>query len=157
MRAVETTDAGLIRRAIVRNWRWVADDGSGAKEDFAPVLGEGLKYVLIEDRRPRAVFFYHVRNAITYEVHTCPFHGFRGPEAVAGARLSLGWMFDNTPCRKVITHVPSDNRLAYEFAKRAGMVDEGVNRLSFLKDGQLLDQNVLGITSEEFRCQQQFR
>lgn len=157
MIAKETTDAALIRRAIVRNWRWVADDASGKPEDFQPALGPGLHYVLIEDERPRAVFFYHRRNGITFEVHTCPFHGLRGPRAIEAARLSLAWIFDNTDCRKVVTQVPFDNPLAHAFAKRAGMADEGVNRASFLKNGAVMSQHMLGVTEEEFRCQQQCR
>ncbi|MGI9304107.1 MAG: GNAT family N-acetyltransferase [Gammaproteobacteria bacterium] len=75
---------------------------------------------------------------------------WRGKEAVVAARVSLGWMFSTTPCMKVITHVPVYNRAADALAKRAGMVHEGTNRASFLRDGTIYDQDVYGVTAAEF-------
>jgi hypothetical protein len=56
------------------------------------------------------------------------------------------WIWHNTPCRRLITNVPADNRLAFQFALSAGMEPYGKNEDSFLKGGKLLDQICLGIS-----------
>jgi hypothetical protein len=45
--------------------------------------------------------------------------------------------------------VPANNRLALSFAKSCGMTEYGLNPQSFLKDGQLYDQVLLGVS----KCQ----
>jgi RimJ/RimL family protein N-acetyltransferase len=140
-----------------RIWPHISDDYSGPPEDFRPILHKkGLYYLAPEvDGRRVGVFFYHAHSTVLWEVHTCVLPEFWGAAALYAARDGLRWMVDNTGCRKVITHVPDDNSVARRFAHRVGMVDEGVNRASFLKGGVLLDQYVLGITREEILCLQQ--
>jgi hypothetical protein len=60
--------------------------------------------------------------------------------------VALEWIWTHTPCRRIVTNVPEDNRLAYHFAVGAGMRAYGINRASFQKGGRLLDQHCLGIS-----------
>jgi hypothetical protein len=60
--------------------------------------------------------------------------------------VALEWIWRNTPCRRIVTNVPEDNRLAYRFALSAGMIGYGLNRASFQRGGRLLDQHCLGIS-----------
>ena len=155
MRAERTHDMQLVREIISHPaiWPHVHDDGVTEPN---PIDHEALYWVLITDEeKPLGVFLCHAHNTACYEMHTCILPESRGDKAAKAAQLFAGWMFNNTPCKKLITHVPEYNRIAYRFAKRGGMKDEGVNRASFLRYGVLIDQYLLGITKEEWLCQQQ--
>jgi RimJ/RimL family protein N-acetyltransferase len=60
----------------------------------------------------------------------------------------IKWVFENTTCRKLISWAPEGNQRAYDFAIKAGLVDEGVCKKSFIKNGVLLDQHLMGIGKE---------
>ena len=153
-----THDSDLINSIITHPavYPFVSDDGSPPAEEFdcSPLLGSPMGYFLLamNDEQAAGVFMYHAHNAITYEVHTNVLPEFRGAGAVKLAKLSLKWMFENTRCRKVVTHVPITNRPAYRLARAVGMCGEGTNRRSFMKDGAIINQHVLGITMEELVC-----
>jgi RimJ/RimL family protein N-acetyltransferase len=150
-----TDDAGLIRRCMThpRVWPWLCDDATADPAGFAPPIDDRLVYLAASDGADLGgVWFYHPHTAVCWEVHTACLPEWWGPRALDAARLTLRWMVGNTACRKVVTHVPFDNRPAHRFALRVGMADEGVNRASFLKGGDLLDQHALGITEKEILC-----
>lgn len=84
-------------------------------------------------------------NSTTYEIHTCILPPYRGQAAIHAAKDAGRWMFENTECRKIVTLVPEDNRPAMAYALAGGMEKEGVIKNSILKDGDLLDQTILGI------------
>lgn len=156
---MRTFDEEFIRRVMThpKIWPHIADDNAPAAEDFAPIMHPGLYYLAPEiDGVPVGVFFYHAHSTVLWEVHTCVLPEHWGAAALYAAQAGLKWMVTNTSCRKVVTNVPVLNSVAYRFARRVGMLPEGLNRKSFLKDGTLHDQHVLGITKEEIEaCQQQ--
>jgi RimJ/RimL family protein N-acetyltransferase len=152
-------DQEFIRRTMThpKVWPFISDDYSGAPEDFVPPLHGSFRYLTPEHKGERVgVFFYHPHTAVLWEVHTCVLPEYWGDPATQAARAGLLWMVENTSCRKVLTHVPRTNQKARMFALRVGLKDEGVNRASFLKDGDLVDQYLMGITEQEIRaCQRQ--
>jgi len=129
----------------------IHDDGF---TEAAPIDHEGLYWLLVEEDKPLGVFLVHAHNTACYEVHTCLLPETWGRSSLEAAQLVGRWIFENTPCQKLITHVPESNRLAKKFAIRSGFTLEGINRASFLRDGVLLDQFLFGITKQEFVCQQ---
>jgi RimJ/RimL family protein N-acetyltransferase len=131
-------------------WPHISDDGCDEPD---PQDNDALYWMLASDDLGEAgVFLLHQHNAICWEVHTCLLPRVWGRPASQAAQLLLAYAFGTVGARKVITHVPAYNRLALRFAKAAGMTQEGVNRASFLKDGALLDQIMLGITEKEWPC-----
>ena len=139
----------------------VSDDYSNNPEDMDTELAasnEALFFIKSEvDENLAGMFMYHPHNGVLYEVHSAVLPEYRGAISVEMALMSLQWMFKNTNCKKVITYVPRGNKPAFALARRVGMIVEGVNRLSIMKNGKLIDQKVLGITEEEVLCQQQQR
>ena len=133
------------------DWVWDAmtDDGAMDKGLFFPPVHDGVIWLKAEDC---GVFMLHAHNLVTYEVHTClPFAGSRALDAAIAGRK---WMFENTPCQRLITNVPEFNKVALRFAKKAGMKVIGINEKSFMKNGKLYDQTLLGISKEGTPCQQ---
>lgn len=144
-----TFDMQLAREVIThpKVWPWISDDGSPARESFVPENHPGNLYLLCFDGETLlGLWLFVKRNAVTVEVHTCllPHHGFhRGRVA---ARQAAEWIWANTDVQRIITSVPETLRIALRFAQAAGMVEFGRNLKSFLKNGRLWDEVLLGIS-----------
>lgn len=146
-----TFDYDLIRAVLTspEMYPWISDDGSPAAADYQPPVSDAIWYILVSDQGQLLGLWMLVpRNAIEYEVHTCllPGHGFR--RARQAAREGIAWVWAHTPARRLITGVPAYNRIAYQFALDAGFAPIGVDRKSYLKDGILYDQALLGLSPE---------
>ena len=136
-------------------WPHVHDDGAA---DWKPVDADGLHWILVtlEDGNVGGLFLVHPNNSYCYEIHTCLMPHMRGQQSARAAQLLLEWAFEHTRCEKMVTNVPAYNRAALRFAKSGGMTQEGINRASFMRNGALIDQIMLGITKQEWKsCQQQ--
>lgn len=153
VRIRRTWDMALVRRVLehpaIR--RATADDTvtSAAK----PIVLPGLIWLNVGGGRGIYALFQH--NGILFEVHTALLPELWGAPARRAARALLRYVFQETACQKLITHVPVFNRLALRYALEAGMQREGINRASFLRDGQAHDQILLGMTKKEWLCQSQ--
>lgn len=155
MELTRTHDMALVD-CIVRHpaiWPHVHDEGT--PEDWAPVDHEALYWMLARsDDLVLGVFLVHPLSQYCFEMHTCLLPQAKGPRAARAAQMLLAWAFIETPCRKMVTHVPVHNRAAFRFALAGGMQQEGINRASFAWNGGMVDQLSLGITKEEWvSCQ----
>ena len=139
-------------------WPYITDDDAPPVAEFAPIVHHHVIYLLCRDgAKLLGLWMFTRQNAVTVEVHTCllPGHGFtRAREAARGA---AEWIWEHCPAvQRIITNVPRFNRLALKFALDVGMDRYGTNPKSFLKDGILQDQTLLGLSRpEETECQQQ--
>jgi len=149
-----THDMQFVKEVMThpRIWKWISDDGCSV-ETFDPVDSDKLYWLTPVGESRMGVFFVHPHNTVTYEIHTAILPEYWGNGSDLAAIEVLKWIFSNTPCQKLITHVPQNNPFALRFAKFAGLQIEGINRKSFMKNGQLLDQYLLGISKEAI-CQQ---
>jgi RimJ/RimL family protein N-acetyltransferase len=149
-------DFELIRRIIThpRIWDKISDDNSPRREDYQPIQHEAIWYVVARDVYPEGhdllgLWMFHPLNSICWEVHTALMPVAWGEPGLEAARLLPAWIWEHTPCRRIVSNVPSTNRLALHFAIKAGMTIFGCNRGSYLKDGKLCDQVCLGISPPE--------
>lgn len=158
MKVERTHDMRLVTQIMGHPaiFRHIAEDGTDRPD---PIDHPGFYWMLAtSDGEPVGLFLVHARGAVCYEMHTMILPAFWGAQASAAARALLAWVFTKTDCQKLVTNVPSYNRAALRFALAHGMRQEGVNRASYLKAGQLIDQITLGITKKEWTpCQQQFQ
>jgi len=158
MRLSRTHDMGLVASIMAHPaiWPHVHDDGTPS--DWAPVDHDGFHWILVELESSGAggVFLVHALNSYCFEMHTCLLPHMWGPEAARAAQMLLAWAFTDTGCLKMVTNVPAYNRAALRFARAGGMTQEGINRASYMRNGALVDQIMLGITKQEWTtCQQQ--
>lgn len=157
MQLTRTHDMELVERLMrhPRVWPHLHDDGT--PEDWKPIDHEAIYWMLVTVAgAPLGVFLVHPVNSFCFEMHTCLWPELWGVQAHRAALLLGDWVFSDTVCRKMITNVPAYNRRALRFAKAGGMRQEGINRASFMRRGEMLDQIVLGVTKEEWPpCQQQ--
>ena len=151
-----STDYALIRRILThpRIYKYISDDYSPPADEYRPVKSEAVWYVVVRDRQTGGsdllgLWMFVPMNGICWEVHTCLMPCAWGDVGLEAARQLPAWIWRNTPCRRIITNVPSNNRLALHFALKAGMKIHGCNRASWLKGGILYDQLCLGISPGE--------
>ena len=155
MHIERTHDLAYVREVMTHPaiWPHVSDD-TGDRDTYAPPDHESIYWLVPVDAAPLGVFLVHPHSAVCWEVHTALLPQARGGKADEAAQALIAWVFGNTSCQKLITHVPAYNRRALAFAKRAGLVEEGRVTRSFLRRGSLIDQYLLGICKES-PCQQQ--
>jgi RimJ/RimL family protein N-acetyltransferase len=147
-------DYELIRKILThsRVYDKISDDFSPAREDYYPVEHESVWYVVAKDVHDGGydllgLWMFVPQNGICWEVHTALLPVAWGDVGLEAARMLPAWIWEHTPCRRLITNVPSTNRLAFHFALKAGMRIYGVNRASYLKGGKLCDQICLGLSA----------
>jgi RimJ/RimL family protein N-acetyltransferase len=124
-----------------------ADDFAPAREKFVPRTDEAIWYVLVEDAgEVLGLFALAPQNTICWEIHTRLLPCAWGKRAAEAGRGVLEWIWEQTLCRRVVTSIPEYNRLAVRFAAQAGLRRFGVNESSYLKNGILHDQILMGVS-----------
>jgi RimJ/RimL family protein N-acetyltransferase len=151
-----TQDLELVRSILThpRIYPWISDDGAPAAADFQPVDHPAIWYVLVKEQlcggdRVLGLFLFTPQGAACWEVHTCLLPIAWGRRAAAAAAGAAEWLFEQTSCSRIVTTVPAYNRLALRFARAAGMTEYGRNPASYLKNGKLHDQVLLGLSRED--------
>jgi RimJ/RimL family protein N-acetyltransferase len=144
-----STDYALIR-AIMSHpsvYSHLVDDFSPAAAEFRPIESDLIWYLVAWDgNQLLGLWMLHPHNGICWEIHTALLPHAWGDRARRAANAALAWIWTNTPCRRIVTNVPAENRLAYHFALAAGLEVYGTNEASFLRHGRLQDQICLGIS-----------
>jgi RimJ/RimL family protein N-acetyltransferase len=140
-----TTDMDFIKSVVTHPsvWPHVSDDNSGNPEDFIPP--ESLLYLGAAENGNRVGFFaISAINSVCCEIHTTMLPSAWGKTIIYTAEV-LDWIFSNTGFLKVITFVPETNKKALNLAIKSGLGVEGFLANSFIRDGELIGQHVLGI------------
>lgn len=144
-----THDLEVVRQVVSHPslWPFVSDDFSGTAEGYRPVEHESIWYITVHaDEKLLGVFLLTLQSGCCFEIHTCLLPCSWGPQAKAASLGIVEWIWANTRCERIITSVPAYNRLALRFAEKAGMKLYGRNTLSWIKNGKLWDQLLLGLS-----------
>lgn len=167
-------DYELIRRILThpKLYPHLSDDFSPPPEEYRPQEHPAIWYVIVRDEDDTGenllgLWMFVPTNGCCWEVHTALLPCAWGERGQIASLMLPGWIWEHTDCRRIITNVPATNRLALHFALKAGMKIFGTNQASFLKNGVLYNQTMLGISrppapvavnveaeQEEVSCQQ---
>jgi hypothetical protein len=155
VKTYRTFDDEGLRRAMVDPdmWATVAEDGHDPANYKPDVVAECWLAMQVDGN---VVAYYQLesRNTVTLEIHAQVLPEFRKEYSKATGEAALKWILENAPeCQKVIAWVPSKYPNVRDFTLQFGFKVEGTNRKSYLKDGQLWDQWLLGITRGEIHEQ----
>ena len=152
MNVERTFDTELIKGIMSRAdmWDTVAEDGQDP-DDYAPDVNGECWLLLTVDDKPIGAYCVHQRNAVTLEIHAQVLPEFRKEHSTESGTKVLKWILDNTECQKVIAQIPAIYPNVKRFTESFGFQVEGENRMSYLKNGELHNQWLLGITREEIR------
>lgn len=151
-----TEDYDLVRRIVTHPQLWphVSDDASGRAEDYQPPRDRDSWYVLVRDAGELLGMFVFRMRPEYAEVHTCLLPDAWGARALQAAREVIGWLFTTAvDCPRILTAVPTPNRLALRLARKAGLRERGRFYGVYQKNGVAFDEIVLGIEREEWTCQ----
>lgn len=134
-----TEDVEFLRSIFThpRVWPWVSEDGQ-RPQDYQPLIHPAVHYLRNGDA---GVISFRPLNSVLYECHVAMLPGVRSD---AFAQAAASWMWAHTPAQKLIVNVPSCNRAAVAYARRAGFTQEGRITRAFLRNGQLHDIVVMG-------------
>jgi len=154
-----STDYALIRKILVHKavFKHISDDFSPDPADYQPIDHPSIWYVIVrdaaepEDAEPELLGLWMLQplNGVCWEIHTALLPNAWGERGRRAAKHMAEWVWENTTCRRLVTNVPENNRLALAFAEAAGMKVYGRNTRSFLKGGKLVDQICLGLSKPE--------
>lgn len=147
-----TRDWQLIKSIVThtRIYGSVTDDFSLPREKWEPLRDEGVFYLLVKElEEVLGVFILMPHNAICWDVHTCLLPKSWGERSRIATHEAIQWVFENTPCQRLITEVPEYNTLAQRLAEDSGMRPYGMNPSAYMKNGKLHGLNLLGISKGE--------
>jgi len=143
--AERTYDADFIKSVVLSLWDTVTEDG---QTDFSPeVISECWLNI-----NNMAVFCLHAENSTTLRVHAHVLKEYRAYSADIGYAVWF-WVLNNCPDKyqKFTCSIPVLYPNVKAYVESMGMVEEGVNRKSYCKNGEIVDQWLMGITRDELR------
>lgn len=145
MRIERTYDLNVINYVLKhpKIKDYVEDDLSGNVEYF---IHDKLYYLAAyEGDIIAGMFIFHPLNTVTVGAHSAVLPGFYGKKAREAGKLAIKWIFDNTRFMKINGSTPINNKLALKFNEDLGFKSEGINKKSYLKNGELYDQIYFGL------------
>lgn len=148
-----TYDAALIRSIMTRPdmWRTVAEDGQTVAEYHPDVTC--VCWLRVEaDGETVGLYSFNAHNSVTVEIHANILPEFRAVCSRESGLEALRWIYENAPeYKKIISQIPVIYENVKRFTLGFGFIVEGRNRASYLKNGALHDQWLLGVTRDEVK------
>jgi RimJ/RimL family protein N-acetyltransferase len=135
-------------------WETVAEDNQ-IPETFIPEMVADCWLQIVSDGTLLGLYNVHPHSSVTLEVHAQILPEYRQEFGKESSRLVLEWIVNSEEAKgyeKVIAQIPTLYPRVKQFTLNAGFQEEGINRLSYRKNGQLYDQWLLGITRPEIEA-----
>lgn len=119
--------------------------------DFNPYNDDQAVWLeCIDDSEVIGLILVHHDNSTTLRIHPYMTSKTKGRQMMAEFFQWVLTLPDQV--QKIIVSIPTCHQIVYNFARKVGFIDEGINRLSYTKDGELFDQWNLGITRAEIEA-----
>lgn len=155
MRFERCTDLTLVKDFFQLHpelYEAVRDDFTGPVSDFVPIDHPLVSYVLLlgDAGELYGLAMVNAHSMILWELHNFILASVGWKKRCAIAATFLDWLWAHG-CKRVIGKVVETNRYALRFNEHMGMERIGVNRRAFLKDGVLLNEIWLGLSSPDAR------
>ena len=150
MRVQRTVNAELIKEVLSdqRLWSASTEDGTVPVEEFWPDCEAKVWLALIDSNdQIRGFLVGDVVSKAQVRVHIAIRSEYWGDkENVALGKLGLEW-YQEQGAKKIIATIPTEDTQVLRFAQRCGLKREGINKQSFLRNGEMLDQYYLGLVA----------
>lgn len=113
-------------------------------------MHESIWHILAwDDTQLLGMFACVPESAICWRFHVCLLPAAYGEKTAESMRGVTRWIFENTKCLRLVGSVPRYNSLAIRLANNAGWQWFGVNAKSHMKNGELHDQILFGISRSD--------
>jgi len=147
------TDREIVESFVFDDdlWERSSEDGSPKEISDLYLYAPQCYYLLVNHGGSNVgLMVCHEGMSKVVEVHIKVKNKDRKQHAKMVGFICLKWLMMNTEYNKVITWVPSIYPHVRNFCKRKfGFTEEGCNRRSFLKNGEMIDMFLYGLTREE--------
>lgn len=151
MRVQRTVNEELIKQTLndQRLWEVSTEDGTPPIEDFWPDTDNKIWIALIDSEdNVRGFLIGDIVSRAQVRVHIAIRSEYWGDSKtnVELGQIALQW-FINQGARKIIATIPTEDKQVLRYAQRCGLQREGINKKSFLRNGEMLDQYYLGLVA----------
>ena len=154
LKAIPTKNALLIREIMTDDklWAQLSEDHAPDKEQWMPDMW--YPWLVLTRENDYMVELYGVaawipQTPIVYKFHPAFLSDKWGDKHTVGlTKLAIDWAWKNLSVQKMVASVPVMYKNTLRLGQRVGFKREGINKKSFLKDGELHDQYYLGLTRE---------
>lgn len=139
-------EPSIIKAVLIQMLEEIAEDGYNF-EQFEPDVN-GESWIAIHDGKEiHAIYNFHAMNSSTLMIHSHVLKRFRNDSLKLGQEALR--YFATTGYHKLIVEVPAIYRHIRIYLLKLGFTFEGINRESYLKNGNHIDQYRFGITRSE--------
>lgn len=149
---IEPTDNYELVATIIKSmWHLASEDGHDV-EDYHEGPEDRAAWLLVRSEDDvMGVIFVHQDSSSILRMHIYMVKEFR-PKILEVMVKFFQW-FDNLPDEiiKLVASIPHCHENVYNAAKKVGFIDEGINRQSYRKHGEVWDQWNIGLTREEIK------
>ncbi len=145
-----TTDMVLIKEILgsPEIWERAAEDDQKL-EDYQPGYDDYCNWLICKQNHTNiGIILLHADTCITLKMHIFLIKEHR-KKASEMVNLFFEWFMIKTQALKLTASIPACYQDAIKFAIKSGLKEEGINRASYIKDGEVYDQHNLGITRNE--------
>lgn len=144
-----TTDPELIRSiaAHPRIYEHLHDDFAPPREQWRPTIHPLISYmVAYEDDQLIGLFIVNAHSCVLWELHECFLPRVWGTgKPLQCANEFRKWIWRESNCLRMFGQILASNKSALRLALKAGMTEFGVHPRSFMKNGIMQDQILVGI------------
>ena len=142
-------DAKVVKSILLRPeiLATIAEDGAA---DVEPDMERNIWLLMKSGETEVGLYQIERINGITAQIHANVLPEHRKPHSKATGTAALDWVMMHLPeIHKIIAVIPVLYPNVRDFTLSFGFQVEGVNRQSYLKNGTIHDQWILGITRPE--------
>jgi len=140
-----TTDVARIKGVLCDEWIFdrISEDGV-AVDNYSVDINDAIIY--LTDNDLTGLFIIHPVNGITQECHT---QVLNREKAFEFTKSCIDWVWENTGTMKLVAQIPEIYPDVCRFAEKQGFEREGVNKMSYLKNGEIHSQYYYGLARPE--------
>ena len=150
-----TFDGELIREIMTRPdiWETITEDGQNV-DDYFPECEGDCWLAVSDDNLTVGLYNLHPMNGVTLEAHIQMLPEHRLDYARPSVNHFYRWFRDECPkqYQKLIVKIPSLYPNVKKFVSEFGLELEGTLTKSHLKNGELADTWLMGITREQIEA-----
>jgi hypothetical protein len=148
--AIRTFDNSVIESfmRLPEIFKTAAEDGQ-KPEDFKSNCQADCWLLMMCGDEFIGAYKIHALNKVTAAIHANVLPVHRKKYSHYTGLAALQWIIDNTDYQKVVATIPVIYGNVKRFTSGFGFNQEGISTNSYLKNGSLVDQYLLGITRDE--------
>lgn len=149
MRAIRTRNVDLFRSVVCKDrlWNAISEDDSIGKDEYYPDPDGVILVALLDD--DNLLHGFVVGRVITdsvAEAHIAIDPDLWGhKDNVDLGKLGCEVLYKETGAIKLVASIPVTDKEVLRYAQRVGFQREGINKASFRRNGEVLDQYYVGM------------